>query len=142
MRRDKVIRLGPRIPRRVPLPRVVRKVKRDASFDVISEPKVSRRGQGHVQNYDYAHANIESLGEAFRLPHLVFQRKNLQINQRKKLMSTDLVRNVDIIIILIYSESKVTLHVAFTENSRSNPIMHCGRLRSNSIYTDIQKKCV
>lgn len=61
----------------VRLPRVVRKVKRDASFDVVSKPKVSHRRQGHVQNYDDAHAYIESLGEAFRLPHLIFQRKNL-----------------------------------------------------------------
>ncbi len=56
----------------------MRKVKRDACFDVVSEAQVSQRRQGHVQDDDDAHADVEGLRESLRFPHLILQWKNLQ----------------------------------------------------------------
>ncbi len=65
-------------------PGIMRKVKRDACFDVVSEAQVSQRGQGHVQDDDDAHADVEGLRESLRFPHLILQWKNLQKQAREK----------------------------------------------------------
>lgn len=61
------------------------KVKRDASFDVVSEAQVSQRRQGHVKDDDEAHADVEGLRESLRFPHLILQWKNLhKASEREK----------------------------------------------------------
>lgn len=61
----------------------MRQVKCDAPFDVVPKAEVAKRCQGNIKDDDDAHANVQGLWEAPRVPHLVLQRENLDTKQNR-----------------------------------------------------------